>query len=79
MLVDGRLLGLTGGTCSCRKLRLIFTNQYRAESVDKTLTEAMVTERINKARTMCRLSSTLEMCRATISAGVSDVTVALER
>jgi hypothetical protein len=49
---------------SCRKLRLIFTNQYRADSVDKTLTEAKVTDRINKIRIMWSSLSMAEGCRA---------------
>jgi len=49
---------------SCRKLRLIFTNQYRADSVDMTLIEAKVTDRINKMWVMRSSLSTAEGCRA---------------
>jgi hypothetical protein len=68
-----------GGTCSCRKLRLIFTNQYKAESVDTTLIEAMVTEMTNKARTKCWFPSTPEMPRPIASSVASDVAVPLKR
>jgi hypothetical protein len=52
------------GTYSCRKLRLIFTNQYRADSVDKTLIEANVTDMINKMWIMWSSLSMAEGCRA---------------
>lgn len=59
-------------TYSCRKLRLIFTNQYNAASVDKTLIEPKVSERISKTRTMSCVLSTGVTSRAA-RAGISDV------
>ncbi len=54
-----------GMTCSCRKLLLILTNQYRAVSVARTLIEANVRERMSRTWTMSSEPSVPASWRAT--------------
>lgn len=71
-------IGVWMGTCSCRKLRLIFTNQYKAKRVAKTLMEPMLSERANNTRMICWvLSGAVVSCRAA-SSGFSGLSAPLE-